>query len=365
MHYGDSPALYDHIEKDAQTSRGEIGFRKEVYTFKSPHTLYSLAWSYNPNHLFRLATGSCNDYAKNKIALLTIVPSTDGFVRQPSISQIYPSTKVMFVPDKTGCYPDLLATCGDYLRLYTLTDNGNYDEHTLSSYHAPDKCTPLTSFDWNPSNLSMIGIACIDTTCTIWNIETQQAVDRTPPRFSRASMQTKLVAHEREVLDIAFNPSYGGRDLFISSGLEGSIRLFDLRHLMHSTVIYESPERDPVCRVQWNNVNSNVLAFLKLNSKSVCTIDVRVPSKIRDVLQSHSNFVNAFSWSPHSASHLCTVADDCHAYIWDIRHRTGSEGLEPILCYKAHHEVNNVQWSSMQSEWIAVTAGQTLQVLRV
>jgi len=32
-------------------------------------------------------------------------------------------------------------------------------------------CAPLTSFDWNESDPSIIGTSSIDTTCTIWNIE--------------------------------------------------------------------------------------------------------------------------------------------------------------------------------------------------
>lgn len=31
-------------------------------------------------------------------------------------------------------------------------------------------CSPLTSFDWNESDPSMIGTSSIDTTCTIWDI---------------------------------------------------------------------------------------------------------------------------------------------------------------------------------------------------
>lgn len=37
--------------------------------------------------------------------------------------------------------------------------------HTLTEY-----CAPLTSFDWNDTDPSIIGTCSIDTTCTIWDI---------------------------------------------------------------------------------------------------------------------------------------------------------------------------------------------------
>lgn len=39
--------------------------------------------------------------------------------------------------------------------------------------------------------------------------------------------------------DIAFSRAGGGRDMFASVGADGSVRMFDLRHLEHSTIIYE------------------------------------------------------------------------------------------------------------------------------
>jgi len=50
-------------------------------------------------------------------------------------------------------------------------------------------CAPLTSFDWNKEDPSLLGTACIDTTCTIWDVNTQQA-------------KTQIIAHDKEVYDI-------------------------------------------------------------------------------------------------------------------------------------------------------------------
>ena len=43
------------------------------------------------------------------------------------------------------------------------------------------------------------------------------------------SVKTQLIAHDKEVHDIAFTRAGGGRDLFASVGSDGSVRMFDLR----------------------------------------------------------------------------------------------------------------------------------------
>ena len=45
------------------------------------------------------------------------------------------------------------------------------------------------------------------------------------------SVKTQLIAHDKEVHDIAFTRAGGGRDLFASVGSDGSVRMFDLRYV--------------------------------------------------------------------------------------------------------------------------------------
>ena len=45
-----------------------------------------------------------------------------------------------------------------------------------------------------------------------------------------------------------FSIAGGGRDMFASVGADGSVRMFDLRHLEHSTIIYEDPQHTPLLR---------------------------------------------------------------------------------------------------------------------
>ena len=53
----------------------------------------------------------------------------------------------------------------DMCKPVSLLDNNKNSEY----------CAPLTSFDWNETDPTIIGTSSIDTTCTIWDVETQQA----------------------------------------------------------------------------------------------------------------------------------------------------------------------------------------------
>lgn len=144
---------------------------------------------------------------------------------------------------QVGQLPDLVATAGDYLRLWRVTDSEVRQEcmlnnvckvsifsqqllpHCLSQNKNSEFCAPLTSFDWNEMDPNILGASSIDTTCTIWGLETGQVVGKVS-----GSVKTQLIAHDKEVHDIAFTRAGGGRDLFASVGSDGSVRMFDLRY---------------------------------------------------------------------------------------------------------------------------------------
>ena len=84
-------------------------------------------------------------------------------------------------------------------------------------------------------------------------------------------------------------------------------------------------------------------------------------------LQRHQASVNALAWAPHSSCHICTAGDDSQALIWDLSSMSQpmDTGLDPILAYSAGAEVNQLQWSTTQPDWVAVCFGQKTQILRV
>ncbi|CAN7070531.1 unnamed protein product [Brassica oleracea var. botrytis] len=58
----------------------------------------------------------------------------------------------------------------------------------------------------------------------------------TATRKASYAVDTQLIAHDKEVLDIA----WGGVGVFASVSADGSVRVFYLRDKEHSTIIYES-----------------------------------------------------------------------------------------------------------------------------
>ena len=163
----------------------------------------------------------------------------------------YPVTRILWEPPSSQKQStDLLATSGDHLRLWSLPQSTPQSSNNinrsatvnsrdqapqklqplalLSNSKTPEHTAPLTSLDWNTLSPKLIITSSIDTTCTIWDIPTLTA-------------KTQLIAHDKEVFDVRF--CAGSVDVFVSCGADGSVRMFDLRSLEHSTIIYEPAEK--------------------------------------------------------------------------------------------------------------------------
>ncbi len=61
-----------------------------------------------------------------------------NFVSDPKLtfSHPYPPTKLMFIPDKEGSKPDLLATTGDHLRVWRIEEDGVMLDRLLTNVSA-------------------------------------------------------------------------------------------------------------------------------------------------------------------------------------------------------------------------------------
>lgn len=169
------------------------------------------------------------------------------FTKSAEATHSYPVTRILWEPPSSQKQStDLLATSGDHLRLWSLpseaqsqyTNNLNNRKDRqpqklsplalLSNSKSPEHTAPITSLDWNVVSPSLIITSSIDTTCTIWDIPTLTA-------------KTQLIAHDKEVYDVRFCAN--SVDVFVSCGADGSVRMFDLRSLEHSTIIYEPSDK--------------------------------------------------------------------------------------------------------------------------
>lgn len=186
----------------------------------------------------------------------------------------------------------------------------------------------------------------VHTAVTIWDVATQTA-------------RTQLIAHDREVFDVAFAR---GKDVFASVGADGSVRMFDLRSLEHSTIIYESPNLDPLLRLAWNKQDPNYISSVVVDSRKTVVLDIRVPSLPVAELGGHLGCVNAVAWAPHSSCHICTAGDDSQALIWDLSAMPKRPVDDPILAYNADGEINNLQWSAGQPDWVSIAFDDKVQI---
>lgn len=332
----------------------------EIYQYDSDSTIYSMAWSSRPDQRFRLAFGTFIEDYTNRVNVIQLEPPTGTWRQCGSFEHPYPPTKIAWIPDDTGTRPDLLATSGDYLRLWEVCADSDppsvkpKPKCLLDSNKGSDVkfCAPLTSFDWNPINDNIIGTSSIDTTCTIWDIETEQA-------------KTQVIAHDKEVYDIGFQS--GNAEIFASVGADGSLRIFDLRILDQSTILYETPgpNSPPLLRLAWNKKDEHFIATMSMDSSNCLILDTRFPSRPAAELSGHhTGVLNSLSWAPHSPCHICTAGDDSQALIWDLS--AFPNPIErPALAYTAAAEINQLQWSTLQPSWIAIAFGTQMQMLRV
>lgn len=327
--------------------------RSEIYTYEAPWHIYGMNWSVRKDKKYRLGIASLVEHYSNRVEIVQLDDERGDIKADPKLSfdHPYPPTKMMFIPDKECQKPDLLATSADYLRIWHISDDRVEAKSLLNNNKNSEFCGPLTSFDWNEQEPKRIGTSSIDTTCTIWDID-KEVVD------------TQLIAHDKEVYDIA----WGGAGVFASVSADGSVRVFDLRDKEHSTIIYESSQPDtPLVRLGWNKQDPRYMATIIMESPKVVVLDIRYPTLPVTELQRHQASVNAIAWAPHSSCHICTAGDDSQALIWDLSSMSKpvDGGLDPILAYTAGAEIEQLQWSSTQPDWVAIAFSSKLQILRV
>lgn len=327
---------------------------------------------------------------------------TMDFTRVAEATHSYPVTRLLWEPPSSQKQStDLLATSGDHLRLWSLPSdpqhatpgssitsrNGRDAPVTkltplalLSNSKTPDHTAPLTSLDWNTVQPSLIITSSIDTTCTIWDIPSLTA-------------KTQLIAHDKEVYDVRFCAQ--STDVFVSCGQDGSVRMFDLRSLEHSTIIYEptgKEERDPsggrisptlaqqtmshpppLLRLATSPHDQHLLATFAQDSNVIRILDVRQPGQALLELRGHGGALNCIEWSPSRRGMLASGGDDCQVLIWDLVNQSASPALNgagpvpenvrnPMASWQCEYEVGNLGWvphlSSENGEWLGVSAGR-------
>ncbi|TPX63679.1 hypothetical protein SpCBS45565_g06451 [Spizellomyces sp. 'palustris'] len=353
--------------------------QKELYSYNAPWSVYGLHWSQRPG-TFRLGLGSFIEDQGNKVQIIELYDRDADFILVDEVDHQYPCTKLLWQPYKATNAPDLFATTGDFLRIWEVKtssdgpsdDRGSSTMANMGGGERPnivpratlrnqrrtdlsgrDSCAPITSMDWNETDPNIVITSSIDTTCTVWDLSTLQA-------------KTQLIAHDKEVYDVAFSR---GNDVFASVGADGSLRMFDLRNLEHSTILYEvgpvpreaevptmvdqASDGLPLLRLSWNKQDPNYIATFQTGSSAVLIMDIRVPAIPVTELRGHGSAVTA-------------IGDDAQALVWDISQNNKEKQIQdPLLAYSAEGPINQLMWSASSPDWIAISLGSTVQALRV
>lgn len=335
------------------------------------------------------------------------------YVKTAEATHSYPVTRILWEPPSSQKQStDLLATSGDHLRLWSLPTtqtlhnsnsitrpSGQREQPAaklsplalLSNSKSPEHTAPITSLDWNMISPSLIITSSIDTTCTIWDIPTLTA-------------KTQLIAHDKEVYDVRFCAN--SVDVFVSCGADGSVRMFDLRSLEHSTIIYEPSEKNdklmspgnsspstsqqsstwppPLLRIAASPHDSHLLATFCQDSNIVRVLDVRQPGQALLELKGHGSSINSVEWCPNRRGVLASGADDCLVLLWDLINQHNAAPLTatphihnpgittttsergPAAAWQCGYEVSNISWSPQGGtntsghprDWLGVCGGR-------
>ncbi|KAF3480893.1 WD repeat protein [Arthroderma uncinatum] len=411
-------ARVDDSASSSAMNNGDMQTPKNS-NYLAPWGLYALDWckwpaAPNTNSAGKIALGSYLEDTHNYIQILHAQtaerdyndPDNDPgleFVKTAEATHSYPVTRILWEPPSSQKQStDLLATSGDHLRLWSLPSNPNQSQYygnnsinrmstsnrsppplqklsplaLLSNSKTPEHTAPITSLDWNAVSPSLIITSSIDTTCTIWDIPTLTA-------------KTQLIAHDKEVYDVRFCAN--SVDVFVSCGADGSVRMFDLRSLEHSTIIYEPSEKHekgspgdlspghstvwppPLQRIAASPHDAHLLATFAQDSNIIRVLDVRQPGQALLELKGHAASINCMEWSPSRRGTIATGADDSLVLIWDLinqnnaaalpippqqpqpLHAGGNSGgtssgpstLErgPAAAWRCDYEVSNISWA--------------------
>ena len=257
----------------------------------------------------------------------------------------FPVTSILFSPHEEN--KNLLISTSDILSVYS------YEQEQLNLQMAFKSKTknyngPLTSCDWSRVNNAIISVSSVDHTCSIWDL-------------NKREQKYMIIAHDKEVYDISLVPD---EFIFMSTGADVSIRLFDSRQANSSSIIFETRDESAMTRLKWNLVNPNFILTVIVDKNEIYILDQRKLNAPYGILKVHTNVVNNAIWAPQSNSNLISVFDDKSSLLWDI-YCDSEKPEEYIMKYETENEIENVAWGEVTQNWIGIIDGNQAEILRI
>jgi WD repeat-containing protein 68 len=308
-------------------------------------------------NVINLAVSSLNMNSNNNISILSfnqedkeeednnINTNNNAITLKSKVECRFPVSSILFSPHIEN--KNLLVSTSDLLYLYS------YDNETISLKAAftkrrKDYCGPLTACDWSHVNNSIVGVSSVDSTCSLWDL-------------NKTEITYITIAHDKEVYDISLGPD---EFTFMSTGADGSVRLFDSRTANSVNILFETKKKIPLTRIKWNLLNPYFILTVVVDKNEIYVLDQRDLSYPYAILKVHTNVVNNAIWAPQSNTNFISVSDDKSALIWDI-YCDSNKPEEYIMKYEAKHEIENVSWGDVTKNWIGIIDGNQAEVLRI
>ena len=364
----------DESYKDNPKKNEDEKNNKYIKKYKSPDSrLYGITFQSSIEYnIINFAVSSLNISKDNNISLLSFhqeelddeeedeekntietnsnknninLSENDSIKLKSQVKCNFPVSSILFSPHEEN--KNLLISTSDLLSVYS------YEEEQLNLIVAFERktknyCGPLTSCDWSRANNAIIGVSSVDHTCSIWDLNKREE-------------KYMIIAHDKEVYDISLGPD---EFIFMSTGADGSVRLFDSRQANSSSIIFETRDESAMTRLKWNLVNPNFILTVIVDKNEIYILDQRKLNAPYGILKVHTNVVNNAIWAPQSNSNLISVSDDKSALLWDI-YCDSEKPEEYIMKYEAENEIENVAWGEVTQNWIGIIDGNQAEILRI
>ena len=323
----------------------EYDSNKYIKTFTSSKgNLYGITFQHSSPDI-TIATSTMNISPQNTLHILTSSDEATALTEVTSTSLPYPPSKLLFSPHEQN--KNLLLASSDTLYLYNYA---NPSLSLLNTFKRTDQVYngPLTSCDWATASSNVIAVASVDTTVSVIDVETME------PKII-------FIAYDKEVYDISFGPD---EFTFVTTGADGSMRMFDTRSTDINSIIFETNDGTPMTNVEWNLSDPNFILSTVMDKNDIYILDQRNTSVPYAILKDHNNVVNNAVWAPELSSMLCSVSDDKTALIWDI-YTESITPAESVMVYNAVKEIENVAWVGKTEEWVGIVYGSCAEILKV
>ena len=354
---------FDESLKEDSKGNSKEENNKYIKKYKSNDSrLYGITFQSSiESNLINFAVSSLNMSKDNNISLLSFQQDLDeeekeaqNNIKNQESSSVelksqvkceFPVSSILFSPHEQN--KNLLISTSDKLSVYS------YEEEKLNLKIAFIRETenytgPLTSCDWSRANNAIIGVSSVDRTCSIWDL-------------NKSVEKYMIIAHDKAVYDISLGPD---EFIFMSTGADGSVRLFDSRQANLSSIIFETRDESAMTRLKWNLVNPNFILTVIVDKNEIYILDQRKLSAPYGILKVHTNVVNNAIWAPQSNSNLISVSDDKSALLWDI-YSDSEKAEEYLMKYEAENEIENVAWGDVTQNWVGIIDGNQAEMLRI